>query len=136
MAGHALAIVDAFPQAAIVGIEPAEADDFCQSLKAQRRVRIERPKSICDGLCSYDVGEHNWPILQRCVPQAVAVPDCDTQAAMRWLYQQHGLRCEPSGAIAVAAVLTGRVSVEGEGDVALVVSGRNVDDERFRAWIE
>jgi len=136
MAGHALAIADAFPQAEIVGIEPAGADDFCQSLEAQQRVRIERPQSICDGLCSYDVGEHNWPILQRHVPQAVAVPDADTQAAMRWLYQRHGLRCEPSGAIAVAAVLTGRVRVEGEGDIALVVSGRNVDDERFKAWIE
>ena len=136
MAGHALPIADAFPQAEIVGIEPAGADDFCQSLDAQQRVRIERPQSICDGLCSYDVGEHNWPILQRYVPQAVAVPDADTQAAMRWLYQQHGLRCEPSGAIAVAAVLTGRVRIEGEGDIALVVSGRNVDDEQFRAWIE
>ncbi|MGB1718441.1 MAG: threonine ammonia-lyase, partial [Candidatus Latescibacterota bacterium] len=70
MAGHALAIADAFPQAEIVGIEPAGADDFCQSLEAQQRVRIERPQSICDGLCSYDVGEHNWPILQRHVPQA------------------------------------------------------------------
>ena len=136
MAGHALAVADAFPKAEIVGIEPAGADDFCQSLDAQQRVRIERPQSICDGLCSYDVGEHNWPILQRYVPQAVAVPDADTQAAMRWLYQQHGLRCEPSGAIAVAAVLTGRVRIEGEGDIALVVSGRNVDDEQFRAWIE
>ena len=136
MAGHALAVADAFPQAEIVGIEPAGADDFCQSLDAQQRVRIERPQSICDGLCSYDVGKHNWPILQRYVPQAVAVPDTDTQAAMRWLYQQHGLRCEPSGAIAVAAVLTGRVRVEGEGDIALVVSGRNVDEEQFRACIE
>lgn len=135
MAGHALAIADAYPQAEIIGIEPTGADDFCQSLAADRRVRIERPQSICDGLCSYDVGEHNWPILQRYVPQAVAVPDEETQAAMRWLYQQHGLRCEPSGAIAVAAVLTGRVQLEGEGDIALVVSGRNVDDERFREWI-
>ena len=136
MAGHALAVADAFPKAEIVGIEPAGADDFCQSLDAQQRVRIERPQSICDGLCSYDVGKHNWPILQRYVPQAVAVPDTDTQTAMRWLYQQHGLRCEPSGAIAVAAVLTGRVRVEGEGDIALVVSGRNVDEEQFRACIE
>jgi threonine dehydratase len=55
---------------------------------------------------------------------------------MRWIYQQHGLRTEPSGAIAIAAALTGKVTLEGEGDIALVVSGRNVDDERFRAWTE
>ena len=135
MAGHALAIADAFPQAEIVGIEPAGADDLPVVRGPATRAH-ERPQSICDGLCSYDVGKHNWPILQRYVPQAVAVPDTDTQAGMRWLYQQHGLRCEPSGAIAVAAVLTGRVRVEGEGDIALVVSGRNVDEEQFRAWIE
>ena len=55
---------------------------------------------------------------------------------MRWLYEQQGLRTEPSGAIAVAAALTGAVDVkDGEGDVVIVVSGRNVDDDRFREWI-
>jgi threo-3-hydroxy-L-aspartate ammonia-lyase len=55
---------------------------------------------------------------------------------MQWIYQKHGLRTEPSGAIAVAAALTGKIALDGEGDIALVVSGRNVDDERFRQWTE
>ena len=99
MAGHALAMADGFPQAEIIGVEPTGADDFCQSLGADRRVRIERPTSICDGLCSYDVGEHNWPILRQHVTRAVAVADEETMGAMGWIYQQHGLRTEPSGAI-------------------------------------
>jgi len=136
MTGHALSIADGFPRAAIVGVEPTGADDYCQSLAAGERISIEKPESICDGLLSYDVGEHNWPILRELVPTAVAVPDSDTQAAMRWLYEQQGLRTEPSGAIAVAAALTGAVDVkDGEGDVVIVVSGRNVDDDRFREWI-
>mgnify|MGYP002845162803 CR=1 FL=1 len=136
MAGHALAIADGFPGAAIVGVEPAGADDYCRSLAAGERTSLEKPESICDGLLSYDVGEHNWPILKELVPSAAAVPDAETQAAMRWLYDRHGLRTEPSGAIAVAAVLTGAVKVEdGQGDVVVVVSGRNVDDDRFREWI-
>jgi len=135
MAGHALAIADGFAGAQIVGIEPEGAADFCQSLVAGERVRIERPTSICDGLCSYDVGEHNWPILQAHVAKAVSVPDLDTQKAMRWIYRTHGLRVEPSGAIAVAAALTGKVALEGEGDVVIVVSGRNVDEARFTEWI-
>jgi threonine dehydratase len=61
MAGQALAIADGFPGAAIIGVEPAGANDFRQSLAAGKRVRIERPASICDGLLSYEVGEHNWP---------------------------------------------------------------------------
>ena len=135
MAGHALAIADGFAGAQIVGIEPEGAADFCQSLVAGERVRIERPTSICDGLCSYAVGEHNWPILQAHVAKAGSGPDLDTQQAMRWIYRTHGLRVEPSGAIAAAAALTGKVALEGGGDVVIVVSGRNVDEARFTEWV-
>jgi threonine dehydratase len=84
-------------------------------------------------LLSYSVGEHNWPILRRLVAGAIAVPDTDTRAAMRWLYQQHGLRTEPSGAIAVAALLSRQADLSGEGDGVVVISGRNVDEDAFAA---
>lgn len=135
MAGHALAIADGFPRATIVGVEPEGAADFCQSLEAGRRVRIDRPTGICDGLLSYDVGEHNWPILERYVSAAVAVPDLHTRQAMKWLYEKHGLRTEPSGAITTAALLTGKTRLDGEGDIVVVLSGRNVEEEQFRQWI-
>jgi threonine dehydratase len=136
MAGQALAIADGFPKAQIIGVEPAGADDFRQSLAAGRRVRLPKPTSICDGLLSYDVGEHNWPILQRLVRRSLAIPDDATRAAMRWLYDRHGLRTEPSGAIGVAALLSGQVDLAGDGDIAVVLSGRNVDEDAFRAWID
>jgi threonine dehydratase len=125
MAGHALAIADAYPEAAIVAVEPDTADDFRRSLEAGRRVRIDRPSGICDGLLSYDVGELNWPILRRTVGRAVAVPDARTLEAMAWLHEHHGLRVEPSGAIGVAALLSGEVDCSGDGDVVGVLSGRN-----------
>jgi len=136
MAGHALAMAEAFPAARIVGVEPDGANDFQQSLAAAHRVRLDRPSSICDGLLSYDVGVHNWPILQRLVPQSVAIPDLATRKAMRWIYEQHGLRTEPSGAITVAALLSGKVDLSGEGDVVVTISGRNVDDDAFQNWIQ
>jgi len=136
MAGHALAIADGFPAAKIVGVEPEGADDFRQSLSAGRRVRLSRPTSICDGLLSYDVGEHNWPILQRHVAEGAALSDDSTRQAMKWLYDQHGLRTEPSGAIAVAALLQRTASLDGDGDIVAVVSGRNVDEDAFRTWID
>ena len=135
MAGHALAIADGFPDAWVVGVEPDGAADFCQSLQSGERTRLPHPSSICDGLLSYDVGNHNWPILQKHVQSATAVPDEETVAAMKWLYREHGLRTEPSGAIAVAAILHGRVSVDGDGDLVIVVSGRNLDEHQFRDWI-
>ena len=57
MAGHALAIADGAPQATIIGVEPEGANDFCRSRAAAKRVRIQRPTSICDGLLSYVVDE-------------------------------------------------------------------------------
>jgi threonine dehydratase len=135
MAGHALAIADGFPDANICGVEPDGADDFQRSLKEDRRVRLDRPRSICDGLLSYDVGEHNWPILKKHVGSAVSVPDMETRQSMKWLYEKHGLKTEPSGAITIASMLTRKVSLDGDGDVVAVVSGRNVDDAQFREWI-
>jgi threonine dehydratase len=135
MAGHALAIADGFPDARIIAVEPEGADDFCRSLAAGKRVRFDRPESICDGLRSYDVGEHNWPILHRHVSAAVAIPDRVTQQAMKWIYEKHGLRTEPSGAVTTAAVLSRAVALDGEGDVVLVLSGGNADEPAFRDWI-
>ena len=135
MAGHALAIADGFPKSQIIGVEPTGADDFGRSLAAGQRIRIDRPSSICDGLLSYDVGEQNWPILKEHLTQAVAIPDLETRQAMKWLYDHHGLRTEPSGAIATAALLGGKVLLDGDGDVVVVLSGRNVDEDRFQEWI-
>ena len=136
MAGHALAIADNFPQAKIIGVEPDTADDFRQSLAAGKRLRMEKPTSICDGLLSYDVGEHNWPILQKLLSSSVAVSDMDTRRAMKWLYEHHGLRTEPSGAISTAALLTGSMPLDGQGDIVIVLSGRNVDEVPFQHWID
>ncbi len=135
LAGHALAIHAGFPQAQIIGMEPATANDFCQSLSTGHRVRIDRPTSICDGLCSYDVGEHNWPILKSLVNRAIGVEDRLTREAMKWIYDHHGLRTEPSGIITLAALFESRHNLTGDGDIVIVVSGRNVDEEAFREWI-
>lgn len=135
MAGHALAIADGFPQAAIIAVEPDDAADFQRSLAAGERCRVEHPQSICDGLLSYNVGEHNWPILRQHVQHAVSISDGETCTAMKWLDDQHGLRSEPSGAITLAALLSGKVDLAGEGDVVVVLSGRNVDITDFQRWI-
>jgi threonine dehydratase len=73
--------------------------------------------------------------LRQHVAAAVSLPDQETRQAMRWLYEKHGLRTEPSGAITTAALLTGKVKPDGDGDIVVVLSGRNVDEEPFRNWI-
>lgn len=135
MAGHAIAIADGFPGARVIGVEPSLADDFRQSLMAQERVRISKPQSICDGLLSYDVGQHNWPILKRLVNDSVVVSDSEIVQAMKWMYENHGLRTEPSGAITIAACMFNKTDLTGEGDVVLILSGRNIDESTFRGYL-
>lgn len=134
MAGHALAIHDGFPGAKIIGVEPAGADDFARSLAEGMRVRLDHPQSICDGLLSYDVGEHNWPILKTLVNESICLGDDEICASMRWMMTHHGLVTEPSGAITLAGVLSGKTDLSGEGDVVIVLSGRNVDPDDFQRW--
>jgi len=135
LAGHALAMVDCFPEAQIVGVEPSGANDFQQSLAADERIRLEKPTSICDGLLAYDVGEHNWPILRRDVSQVAVVEDVSTCLSMKWLYDNHGLKTEPSGAITTAAILHGDLDLSGDGDIVIVLSGRNEDESAFQGWV-
>ncbi len=135
MAGQAIAIADGFPEAVIIAVEPDTADDFSRSLKSGKRITLKHPTSICDGLLSYEVGRHNWPILEKYVSEAVTVPDLQTRMAMNWLYRNHGLRAEPSGVISLAAALSGRANLEGQGDIVIIISGRNVDEDQFQKWI-
>ena len=132
MAGHCLPVEDMFPEARIIGVEPTKANDFQTSLAAGERVRIDKPTSICDGLLAYTVGEYNWPILHRTVSSALTITDDSTRDAMSWLYDQHGLRTEPSGAIATAAALSGKADLNGDGDIVIVISGRNIDEQSFQ----
>ena len=67
--------------------------------------------------------------------ESLAIPDTATRHAMRWLYEQHGLRTEPSGAITVAALLSRQIDLTGDGDLVVVLSVRNINDEAFRTWI-
>ena len=135
MAGHALALGTLSPETKIIAVEPDQAADFGLSLQAGQRMRLEQPQSICDGLLSYDVGHHNWPILRRYVSSAVAIPDSRTISTLAWLYQHLGWRAEPSGVISLAAALTGELDLSGEGDIVFVVSGRNVDESDFQTWL-
>ncbi|MBU6239924.1 MAG: threonine/serine dehydratase [Planctomycetes bacterium] len=141
MAGHSLAIADGFPEARIIGVEPEGADDFRQSMSQQQRVRVSKPSSICDGLLSYDVGEHNWPILRQLVHATTVLSDMDTRRAMSWLFEKHGLRTEPSGAITTGVLLQAscgenEIDLRGDGDIVVVLSGRNVDQSTFAKYIQ
>jgi threonine dehydratase len=76
-------------------------------------------------------GELTFPILQKTRTGALAVTDDEALRAMAHAFYELKLVTEPSGATALAAVLTGKLDTKGR-TIAVVLSGGNVDAELFR----
>jgi threo-3-hydroxy-L-aspartate ammonia-lyase len=125
MAGCATAVRALYPDATIIGVEPATADDTRRSLEAGQRVRIPVGDTIADGLQADIPGELTFPINQQLVDQVVTVDDDAILYTMVFLFERMKAVVEPSGAVAVAALLAGSVDVE-DARVAAILSGGNI----------
>ncbi len=127
IAGCALAIKEHHPGARMVVAEPEGFDDHRRSFRAGARERNNRlTGSICDGLLAAEPGEITFAITQRLVGEGVVASDDEVRKAIAFAFRELKLVLEPSGAIALAALLAGRVDAAGK-TVVLVLSGGNVD---------
>ncbi len=115
---------------AVVGVEPEAGDDTRRSLAAGERVAIEVPRTIADGQQVTTPGALTFPVVQRLVDDVVVVSDGDIVDAMAFLFDFTKLVSEPSGACALAALLSGAADVAGLR-VGVTLSGGNVGLERF-----
>ena len=130
MAGVATALRAVQPRARIVGVEPEASDDTARSLRAGRREAVAVGRTIADGQQLDRPGEWTFPICAALVDDVVTVSDAEIVAAMRLLFERVKVVAEPSGACALAALLAGRVALDG-GRAGVIVSGGNVDAARF-----
>ena len=118
------------PEIAIYGVEPAAGDDHVKSRAAGQRVTIDVPVTIADGQQTTAPGELTWPINNELATDFLAVTDEEIVRTMRFLFDQFKVVAEPSGASALAAIIHGRVPVEGRV-VAVTISGGNISTDRF-----
>jgi threonine dehydratase len=134
-AGVATAVVDAFPACDVWTAEPAGFDDMARSLSGGVRVKNQAlTGSIQDALMAQTPGEITFPILTARNARGVAVSDEEAKSAMRDAFFHLKLVCEPGGAAALAAVLSGHVPIAGR-TVAVIASGGNVDPATYCAAI-
>lgn len=128
-AGCMLAFEAESPGTQTWGVEPVGFDDTRRSLAAGERLRNDpAARSICDAVQTESPGRLTWPINQRLLTGVVTVSDDEALQAMAVALTELKLVVEPGGAIALAAVLTGKVPVEGR-TVAVVCSGGNADPD-------
>jgi len=127
VSGCALAVKDLSPEARIYTAEPEAFDDARRSLAAGRRERnAAGGRSICDALLAPSPGELTFALMQRLLAGGLAVSDDEVRRAMAWAWRELKVVVEPGGAVALAALLAGRLDARGR-TVAVVVSGGNVD---------
>jgi threonine dehydratase len=134
LSGCALAATALAPGIAVYGVEPAAGDDWVQSLARNERVTIPVPDTIADGLQTTSPGALTFPIVRALCAGVVTVTDEELRDAMRFAFERLKLVIEPSGAAALAALLTGRVDVRGKR-VGVTISGGNVDAATFARLI-
>jgi threonine ammonia-lyase medium form len=132
IAGSGTAAKGLHPQIRVVGVEPEEGDDTRRSLAAGRRVRIDVPRTIADGLQAEIPGELTFEVNAQVVDEIVTVRDDEIVEAMRFLFERMKVVVEPSGAVGVAALLSGRLDGVAGRRVGVILSGGNVGVERFR----
>ncbi|NIL99910.1 MAG: pyridoxal-phosphate dependent enzyme [Acidobacteria bacterium] len=123
--GIAAAVKNTRPSVQVIGVEPAGANVMTRSL-ASGRVETVKPDTIADGLAAPFAGEHTLRHAQAWVDRVVTVTDEQILDALRLLWTRSKLAAEPSGAAALAAVVSGVAGISGR-TVACVVSGGNVD---------
>jgi len=130
LAGCALAATAMRPGIAVYGVEPEAGDDFAQSFARNERVEIPVPQTIADGQQTTSPGELTFPIVKRLCAGILTVSDDDLRAAMRFAFERLKLVMEPSGAAALAVLLSAKIAVAGRR-VGIVISGGNVDAARY-----
>ena len=125
--GLAAGIALACPDAAITCVEPEGWDDMGRSLAAGLILPVEpdAPPTLCDALQTPRVSPITFGVLSAREAVGVAVSEAEVRDAVRFAWRQLDLVVEPGGAVALAALLSGRVPLE-EGMVA-VLSGGNID---------
>ncbi len=130
LSGCAVAANALLPQCRLYGVEPEAGNDGQQSLRAGKIVRIEVPNTIADGAQTQALGLHTFPIIQRHVYDIVTVSDSELIETMAFFASRMKLIVEPTGCLAAAAVLTGKLPIHGKR-VGIVLSGGNIDLEQF-----
>jgi threonine dehydratase len=127
-AGIALALRTQLPAVEIVIVEPEGFDDYGRSLREDRVVtNAARAGSICDALLAPMPGGLGLSLNRRNLSGGVAVSDDEALAAVAFAFRELKLVVEPGGAVALAALLSGRFPAGG-GDVIAVLSGGNIDE--------
>jgi len=131
IAGSATAILALAPAAQVFAVEPEHFDDTARSLVAGKRVNNDpAARGICDALQAVTPGKLTFEMNLTLLTGGIVVTEQSVRDAMRFAFRELKMVIEPGGAVALAAVLAGKIDCRNRRTV-VVLSGGNVDPALF-----
>ncbi len=132
LSGSALSVRAIAPQCQVIGVEPANADDATRSFRTGVLHKVSNPDTIADGARTPSLGKVTFPLVKSLVHDMVTVSEKQILAATRFLWERMKLVVEPTGSLAVAALLGGAFVAKG-ARIGVILSGGNTDLELWAA---
>jgi threonine dehydratase len=125
LSGCAVAAQAMSPDCRVIGIEPKSADDAAKSFHSGKLHTVTNPPTIADGTRTPSLGKITFPLVLEYVDDMQTVSESAIIEAVKFLFYRMKLVVEPSGALGLAALLSGEIQPRGR--VGIILSGGNID---------
>ncbi|MUG96214.1 threo-3-hydroxy-L-aspartate ammonia-lyase [Scytonema sp. UIC 10036] len=131
LSGSAIAARSLSPKCRVIGVEPERAMDATCSFHTKTLHTVHNPDTIADGARTPNLGNITFPLVLHYVDDMVAVSETAILNAMFFLWERLKIVVEPTGALAAAALLENVVTAP-NARIGVIISGGNVDLQKFR----
>jgi len=127
ISGIASTVKSIRPEVKVIGVQSAACPSAYESYRSGKITSVDSHYSIADGISVKQVGDLNFDIIRKCVDDVVLVDEDQIAAAILLLLERKKILAEGAGAVPLAALLNGSVTVPRGSRVVLLISGGNVD---------
>ena len=126
ISGVAYAVKNLNPRIKVYGVQAAGAPSMLNAIEHGKIERLEKVRTIADGIAVKEPGVHTFDFCQQYVDEIVSVTEDEISTAILALIEQHKLIAEGAGAVSVAAAMFEKVPIRGKKTIC-IVSGGNID---------
>jgi threonine dehydratase len=136
IAGSAIVFKEKNPDTLVYCVEPEGYDDTALSLKANKRLTVKTDiNSFCDALLLETPGKLTFEINKKLLEGGLVVTQEETALAMKTAFEEFKIIIEPGGAVALAAILTGKITANRKV-IGIICSGGNIDASTFKEILD
>ncbi|MEQ8539431.1 MAG: threo-3-hydroxy-L-aspartate ammonia-lyase [Coleofasciculus sp. D1-CHI-01] len=126
LSGCAITAKSLFPNCRVIGVEPERADDATRSFYSKTLHKCHNPDTIADGARTPSLGQFTFPLVLNYVDDMITVSEDAIRRTLTFLWERLKIVVEPTGTLAAAALLEGRITAPGKR-IGVIISGGNVD---------